>query len=179
MKKTDIEIYRGLKEKFDPQIHIGFFITTDTGELLIGDQSLGQTISAGEVNDGVLTLKLNTGDEIAISFPEATEDVKGLLSPEDKNKLASLTQNLDNKVDKVEGKNLSTEDYTTAEKEKLENIEEGAQVNTITSVNGRIGNIEGLAETNQIPTKLSDLIDDLEIENLKDTINNFDQWYEG
>lgn len=33
------------------------------------------------------------------------------------------------KVDKVEGKQLSTEDYTTAEKEKLSGIEAGAQVN--------------------------------------------------
>ena len=37
MTKTDIAIYRGLKEKFDPEVHVGFFITTDTGELLIGD----------------------------------------------------------------------------------------------------------------------------------------------
>jgi hypothetical protein len=41
MTKTDIGIYRGLKEKFDPSVHIGFFITTDTNELLIGEQSLG------------------------------------------------------------------------------------------------------------------------------------------
>ena len=33
---------------------------------------------------------------------------------------------LDNKVDKVSGKGLSTEDYTTTEKNKLANIEDGA-----------------------------------------------------
>lgn len=38
------------------------------------------------------------------------------------------------KVDKVEGKQLSTEDYTTAEKTKLAGIDEGAQVNVIESV---------------------------------------------
>ena len=36
---------------------------------------------------------------------------------------------IENKVDKVEGKGLSTNDYTTAEKEKLSGIEDGAEVN--------------------------------------------------
>lgn len=38
------------------------------------------------------------------------------------------------KVDKVDGKQLSTEDYTTAEKNKLEGIAAGAQVNVIETV---------------------------------------------
>lgn len=41
---------------------------------------------------------------------------------------------LDLKVDKVTGKQLSTEDYTSAEKSKLGTIEEGAQVNVIESI---------------------------------------------
>lgn len=44
-----------------------------------------------------------------------------------------------NKVDKVAGKQLSTNDYTTAEKNKLANIAAGAQVNTVTSVAGKTG----------------------------------------
>ena len=36
---------------------------------------------------------------------------------------------IESKVDKVEGKGLSTNDYTTAEKEKLSGIEDGAEVN--------------------------------------------------
>lgn len=106
MTKTDIGIYRGLKEKFDPEVHIGFFITTDTGELLLGDQSLGQAISGWKINDGVLTLKLNTGKDIRITFPEATETSKGLLSAEDKAQLVALVDNLNSKVDKVTGKSL-------------------------------------------------------------------------
>ena len=52
-----------------------------------------------------------------------------------------------NKVDKVSGKGLSTNDYTTAEKNKLAGIAAGAQVNTITGVKGdaessyRTGNV--------------------------------------
>ncbi len=43
------------------------------------------------------------------------------------------------KVDKVAGKGLSTEDYTTAEKSKLAGIAPGAQVNTVASVAGKTG----------------------------------------
>jgi trimeric autotransporter adhesin len=54
--------------------------------------------------------------------------------------ISTATQTaLDGKVDKVAGKGLSTEDYTTAEKNKLAGIEAGAQVNTVTSVAGKTG----------------------------------------
>lgn len=46
----------------------------------------------------------------------------------------SLADDLNKKVDKVDGKGLSTNDYTTAEKTKLSNIEAGAEVNTIESI---------------------------------------------
>lgn len=53
----------------------------------------------------------------------------------------------DTKVDVVAGKGLSTEDYTTVEKEKLQGIAAGAQVNSIIGVKGdaessyRTGNV--------------------------------------
>lgn len=47
---------------------------------------------------------------------------------------ATLQGNIDKKVDKVEGKDLSTNDYTTEEKTKLEGITSGAQVNVIETV---------------------------------------------
>ena len=46
-------------------------------------------------------------------------------------KINGLTTALNNKVDKEEGKGLSTNDYTNADKGKLTNIEAGAQVNDI------------------------------------------------
>ena len=54
---------------------------------------------------------------------------------------------LNTKVDKVDGKQLSTEDYTSTEKTKLSGIEAGAQKNTVTGVKGnsetsyRTGNV--------------------------------------
>lgn len=43
--------------------------------------------------------------------------------------LDAVESTLDNKVDKVSGKGLSTNDYTNADKTKLNGIENGAQVN--------------------------------------------------
>lgn len=67
----------------------------------------------------------------------------------DANKPVSTAQKaaLDLKVDKVTGKGLSTNDYTTDEKTKLSGIAAGAQVNSITGVKGnsessyRTGNV--------------------------------------
>lgn len=56
--------------------------------------------------------------------------------------LSAASQNaLNNKVDKVSGKSLSTNDFSNIYKSKLDSIEEGAEVNTVLSVAGKIGNI--------------------------------------
>lgn len=69
--------------------------------------------------------------------------VKCILTGQTPSVLDGVTENvqtqIDNKVNKVTGKGLSTEDYTTAEKTKLSGIEEGAQKNTVTSVAGKTG----------------------------------------
>lgn len=49
-------------------------------------------------------------------------------------KVNNNTTAIGNKVDKVNGKGLSSNDYTTAEKNKLKGIAEGAQVNVIETV---------------------------------------------
>jgi len=54
----------------------------------------------------------------------------------------SLNDLEENKVDKVAGKGLSTNDYTTAEKTKLTGIADGAQVNAIESIS-----LNGTAQT--------------------------------
>ena len=66
---------------------------------------------------------------------------------------AAMQSALDQKVDKVAGKGLSTEDFTSAEKTKLQGIEAGAQVNTVLGVKGgdesvyRTGNVN-ITKTN-------------------------------
>lgn len=60
---------------------------------------------------------------------------------------AYIDKLVDTKVDKVAGKQLSTNDYTTTEKNKLAGIEDGAQKNTVTGIKGntessyRTGNV--------------------------------------
>lgn len=54
-----------------------------------------------------------------------TLETSNILTNQEVLDLASIS----NKVDKVTGKGLSTEDYTTTEKNKLEGIQAGAQVN--------------------------------------------------
>lgn len=67
------------------------------------------------------------------------------------------------KVDKVTGKGLSTEDYTTAEKTKLSGIETGAEENVIESV--KVNGTALTPDANKavdvtVPTKTSDLTND-------------------
>lgn len=81
--------------------------------------------------DKVVGKQLSTEDYTT----EEKEKLAGLSNYDDTN----ITQKLNEKVDKITGKGLSTEDYTTSEKTKLSTIEEGAQVNTVTSVAGRTG----------------------------------------
>ena len=71
---------------------------------------------------------------------------------------------IENKVDKVEGKGLSTNDYTTAEKEKLSGIEDGAEVNAqsdwdeTSSAEDDYINNKPVALTN---TEIQDIVDSL------------------
>lgn len=75
------------------------------------------------------------GGSIAESGLITNNDVKDAL-----NALDELVSNLDDsKVDKIEGKGLSTNDYTTAEKNKLSGIASGAEVNQNAFSNVKVG----------------------------------------
>ena len=58
-----------------------------------------------------------------------------------------VKDSLDGKVDKVEGKGLSTEDYTTAEKTKLAGIAAGAEVNQNAFSNVKVGSTTIVADS--------------------------------
>lgn len=70
---------------------------------------------------------------------------------------------LEGKVDKVTGKDLSSNDYTDDEKTKLAGVATGAQVNVIEAVkvNGEAVAVEGKAVDVTVPTKVSDLAQDV------------------
>ncbi len=63
------------------------------------------------------------------------------------------------KVDKVDGKGLSSNDYTATEKAKLANIEAGAEVNVNADWNATTGDAAILNKPS-IPSKTSDLTND-------------------
>lgn len=83
-----------------------------------------------------------TGDQWRLLGDEGSYAIKGSIVNADIsenanisiNKIEGLTDLLATKVDKVEGKSLTSNDFTDEDKEKLDNIEDGAQVNAIEHV---------------------------------------------
>lgn len=103
---------------------------------------LGYDFSLAEPGDVILSSEKEfvwTGSAWQLLGDESSYAVKGAIKNADvasdaaiaQSKIYHLTEDLNSKVDIVEGKQLSTNDYTTEEQEKLGNIEEYAQVNTI------------------------------------------------
>lgn len=80
--------------------------------------------------DGITTSKVSVSDIIDDLTSSATDKTlsakQGMIL---KGLITDLTAIIENKVDKVSGKGLSTNDYTTAEKNKLSGIAAGAEVN--------------------------------------------------
>ena len=66
------------------------------------------------------------------------------------------------KVDKVDGKGLSSNDYTSNEKTKLANIASGAQVNVLEGIqkNGETVTVTNKIANISVPTKTSDITND-------------------
>lgn len=94
---------------------------------------------------------------------DSAETLKGLTaSVTELNYMDGVTSavqaQLNNKVNNVSGKGLSTEDYTTAEKNKLNGIASGAEVNAINSTdsNFSISN-KVLSLASQVTSKLSEI----------------------
>lgn len=76
--------------------------------------------------------------------------------------ISKIKAALSGKVDAVSGKGLSTNDYTSAEKQKLSGIASGAQANVIESVkvNGTKVEPSSKAVDISVPTKVSQLTND-------------------
>ena len=81
-------------------------------------------------------LQIGTEEQFETKKANLPEGVLvGLTDPIHENELDSALQTkLNNKVDKITGKGLSTNDFTDAEKGKLAGIEAEAQVNVIETI---------------------------------------------
>lgn len=144
-------------------------------EFKTGSQSQYKVLSDNNLTDELVTKINNAGDS---SFSGNYGDLKSKPSinghelASGENTLETLgiqaagdyatKAELGNKVSKEDGKGLSTEDYTTAEKTKLGGIQTGAQVNVIESVkvNGIAQEADGKAVNIAVPTKVSQLSND-------------------
>ena len=86
-----------------------------------------------------LQIEVDKDKDISVDTLYTKEEINTLL--ETKADAESVKDNLKTKVDKIEGKSLTSNDFTDEFKIKLNEIEAGAQVNTVTSVNGQIGDV--------------------------------------
>lgn len=120
--------------------HTLTFATTNPSQSIsfnVMDGEEGQrgvsVIRADVDNNNYLKLELSDGNIINAGQIKTVSMVDNTLSLESANPVENrvITSALNNKVNKVSGKQLSTEDFTTSEKNKLANIENGAQVNTL------------------------------------------------
>ena len=114
--------------RVNPNIHLGESDGYISGDIL--DANAVQ----GTVNQAVQTAKEDIEDQITDligSAPEVLDTLAELADAigDDPDFFNTINNELDQKVDKVSGKGLSTNDYTTEEKNKLAGIQAGAQVN--------------------------------------------------
>ena len=145
---TDADLTAELAGKVDKETGKGL----STNDFTDAEKSKLQGVEAGAQVNTVLGVKGDAETDYRAGNVNITKENIGLGNVDntsDLNKPVSTAMQtaLDGKVDKVTGKGLSTNDYTTEEKNKLSGIESGAQVNTITGVKGnsetsyRTGNV--------------------------------------
>lgn len=136
----DIEYLDGTP--FDEHIFLKFGATQK-----YVDDIASKKANFAEVTTSIKTAIDNLRSELmGEGVPEAYDTFKELADYIERHQTVAdaLVAAVGNKVDKIEGKGLSTNDYTTEDKNKLDGIEAGAQVNTIESIS-----VNG---TNQTPS---------------------------
>lgn len=133
-------------------------ITMDDGDLRSGVKKMIDD-RIGEVIDGAPE-ELDTLKEIATELEKnqsgvstiikamndklEAKDLEGYFSQADfyqlwNDVIGEFNERLSEKVSTVDGKGLSSNDFTDVDKQKLDAIENGAQKNKVTSVNGMTG----------------------------------------
>lgn len=124
----------------------------------------------GDIDSGVISVNEKTGvvtlDTDDISDASATNKFVTTGEKASWNAKANVSYvdtEVAKKVDKISGKGLSTNDFTTALKNKLDAIEAGAQKNVIELIkrNGTNLPVDGKAINIEVPTKLGELTNDV------------------
>lgn len=123
--------------------------STEEKNKLAGLKNIKAGTGIAITDDGTIS---TTGKDIVVDTEISSTSVNPV-----QNKVIKME--LDKKVTAVSGKTLSTNDYTTTEKNKLSNIETAAQVNKIEkiNVNGSAQTITNKAVNITIPTNNNQL----------------------
>lgn len=126
----------------------GKLSSLDTGVISVNEKTGTVVLNADDIDD------TETNNKFVSAAEKATWNGKANVSYVD--------TEVGKKVDKVTGKGLSTNDFTTTLKDKLDGIDSGAQTNVIEIIkrNGTNLTVTGKAVDISVPTKLSDLTND-------------------
>ena len=134
MSSTDKAKLDGIEEGANKTVVDAALSGTSTNP--VQNKAIKEAIDALPTTSAVNQAISDAIDELIDGAPATYDTLKEiadyLATHEDE--YTALLSTVGGKVDKVEGKGLSTNDYTTAEKEKLSNVEAGAEVNIIESV---------------------------------------------
>lgn len=176
-----MNFYKGKKALYNKEVHNdGIFFTTDTNEIIAnefiyggnsGSGGSGASITSWTLENGVLTLVMSSGDNVVITFDEASETIKGLMSTEDKKKLNSLEENLNKKVDKVEGKSLVDDIQITKLSELPAKSELDSKINEVknagtatqTNLDAHISNTENPHKVTKAQVGLDNVTNDAQV----------------
>lgn len=126
----------------------GKLSSLDTGVISVNEKTGAVILNADDIDDTA------TNNKFVSAAEKTTWNGKANVSYVD--------TEVGKKVDKVTGKGLSTNDFTTTLKDKLDGIDSGAQTNVIEIIkrNGTNLTVTGKAVDIRVPTKLSDLTND-------------------
>ncbi|MDH4566191.1 hypothetical protein E8E95_05820 [Pseudomonas sp. BN414] len=133
------------RDQYDDEAEGFAFLATDTGDLYLREGAPGGWSDgvpfqgpAGEEGRSITSVTVNGSGHLIITYSDGTTSDAGAIpaAPTVWGAIGGtlldqvdLADGLNTKVDKVAGKGLSTEDYSTAEKSKLSGIASGATAN--------------------------------------------------
>ena len=126
-----INFYRGLREKYNPDTHKdGLYFSTDTLEIILNGSSFGGGLTNVEFSEGKLIFSFANGTVKEVPIDEATQDLPGLLSALDKQKLDNLptgteiTEDISGLEEKVGTNDYSGSNYLEGETNLTDAVKE-------------------------------------------------------
>lgn len=112
-----------------PEVAQGKFLWT---KILFSDNTIGYSVARQGVDGTGAVVSVNgKSGEVTLTTDDINEGARKYMSAAEKTKIENVPNDtnaaLNGKVDKVTGKQLSTEDYTTQEKKKVFNLPENVE----------------------------------------------------